>query len=322
MSTETEVKTVKILVTGGAGFIGSHLMNSLLTKEYDLYCVGIDNFNNYYDPQLKKDRCEEFGLEMRNCDLNDFEKLDMLFQDYEPDIVVHLAARAGVRNSMGNEHLYHKDNIEGTQNLINACKLHQVEKVIYASTSSVYSGTKTLPWTEDNVQPHQRNPYAYTKYVNECQFKMSGLHNIGLRFFTVYGPWGRPDMALFDFSTSVVKDKPIKAYNYGLMKRDFTYIDDIVEGIKLVIFNQDIESGEIFNIGNGKQVELMKFIDRIGIELNREPKVNLVPPHPADVLETWSNTSKLQKLGYQPMVDIEEGVAHFMEWYKDYMEVN
>ena len=138
----------------------------------------------------------------------------------------------------------------------------------------------------------------------------------------MYGPWGRPDMALFDFSTSIVKDKPIKAYNYGLMKRDFTYIDDIVEGIKLVIFNQDIESGEIFNIGNGKQVELMKFIDRIGKELNREPKVNLVPPHPADVLETWSNTNKLQKLGYQPMVDIEEGVAHFMEWYKDYMEVN
>ena len=211
MSTETEVKTVKILVTGGAGFIGSHLMNSLLTKEYDLYCVGVDNFNNYYDPQLKKDRCEEFGLEIRDCDLNDFERLDMLFQSYEPDIVVHLAARAGVRNSMGNEHLYHRDNIEGTQNLINVCKLHQVEKVIYASTSSVYSGTTTLPWTEDNVQPHQRNPYAYTKYVNECQFKMSGLHNIGLRFFTVYGPWGRPDMALFDFSTSIVKDKPIKA---------------------------------------------------------------------------------------------------------------
>lgn len=187
MSTETEVKPVKILVTGGAGFIGSHLMNSLLTKEYDLYCVGVDNFNNYYDPQLKKDRCEEFGLEIRDCDLNDFERLDMLFQSYEPDIVVHLAARAGVRNSMGNEHLYHRDNIEGTQNLINVCKLHQVEKVIYASTSSVYSGTTTLPWTEDNVQPHQRNPYAYTKYVNECQFKMSGLHNIGLRFFTVYG---------------------------------------------------------------------------------------------------------------------------------------
>ena len=322
MSTETEVKTVKILVTGGAGFIGSHLMNSLLTKEYDLYCVGVDNFNNYYDPQLKKDRCEEFGLEIRDCDLNDFERLDMLFQSYEPDIVVHLAARAGVRNSMGNEHLYHKDNIEGTQNLINVCKLHQVEKVIYASTSSVYSGTTTLPWTEDNVQPHQRNPYAYTKYVNECQFKMSGLHNIGLRFFTVYGPWGRPDMAPIIFAKAISEGKYIEVNNFGKMKRDFTYIDDIVEGIKLVIFNQDIESGEIFNIGNGKQVELMKFIDRIGKELNREPKVNLVPPHPADVLETWSNTNKLQKLGYQPMVDIEEGVAHFMEWYKDYMEVN
>ena len=322
MSTEIETKPIKILVTGAAGFIGSHLMNSLLTEEYDLYCVGLDNFNNYYDPQLKKDRCEEFGLEVRDCDLNDFEKLDMLFENYKPDIVVHLAARAGVRNSMGNEHLYHRDNIDGTQNLINVCRLHEVEKVVYASTSSVYSGTSTLPWTENVVHPHQRNPYAYTKYVNECQMKMSGLNTIGLRFFTVYGPWGRPDMALYDFTKNVIEDNTIKLYNHGFMKRDFTYITDIINGTKLVIFNQDIESGEIFNIGNGKQVDLMHFINRIGHELGREVKYDLVPPHPADVLETWSNTNKLQKLGYKPTVDIDEGVQYFVEWYKHYHEVN
>lgn len=322
MSTETEVNYVKILVTGGAGFIGSHLMNSLLTEEYDLYCVGLDNFNNYYDPQIKEDRCDAFGLEIRNCDLNDFEKLDYLFQDYEPDIVVHLAARAGVRQSVGNEHLYHRDNIDGTQNLINVCKLHNVTKVIYASTSSVYSGTKTLPWTEEIVQPHQKNPYAYTKYVNECQFKMSGLHNIGLRFFTVYGPWGRPDMALYDMTKNIVAGNPVRAFNWGLMKRDFTYISDIISGIKLCIFNQDIPSNEIFNIGRGRQVDLMHFINRIGIELNRKPDIIKTPPHPADVIETWSNTSKIEKIGYQPVVDIEEGVAEFVSWYKDYHEVN
>jgi len=235
---------------------------------------------------------------------------------------VHLAARAGVRQSVGNEHLYHRDNIDGTQNLINVCKLHNVTKVIYASTSSVYSGTKTLPWTEEIVQPHQKNPYAYTKYVNECQFKMSGLHNIGLRFFTVYGPWGRPDMALYDMTKNIVAGNPVRAFNWGLMKRDFTYISDIISGIKLCIFNQDIPSNEIFNIGRGRQVDLMHFINRIGIELNRKPDIIKTPPHPADVIETWSNTSKIEKIGYQPVVDIEEGVAEFVSWYKDYHEVN
>ena len=240
-----------------------------------------------------------------------------------PDVVIHLAARAGVRDSVGNEQLYHQDNIIGTQNLIQVCKMYKVKKVLYASTSSVYGGTP-IPktgWVEDEVTGHQLNPYAYTKYCNECQFKISGLNNIGLRFFTVYGPWGRPDMALYQFADSIVAGDSIEAYNYGNMKRDFTYVGDIIEGIKLTLF-ADLPSGEIFNIGRGKQVELMHFIDCISKELGRDVDVVLAPRHPADTLETWSNTAKLRELGYKPRVNIEVGVESFIRWYKDYYGVN
>ena len=183
-----------------------------------------------------------------------------------------------------------------------------------------------MPFSEKHNVDHPVSLYAATKKSNElmahCYSHLYGIPTTGLRFFTVYGPWGRPDMAPMIFAKAILKNEPINLFNNGVMIRDFTYIDDIVEGIKIVIFNQDIPSGEIYNIGNGKQVGLMEFIDRIGKELNREPVVNFVPPHPADVLETWSNTNKLQKLGYEPMVDIKEGVANFMEWYKDYMGVN
>lgn len=312
---------MRILITGAAGFIGSHLADNLLEDGFDV--VGLDNFNDYYDPALKRDRVAYFGHQVYKADLKEFDEVDRAFNKLMPDVVIHLAARAGVRDSVGNEQLYHQDNIIATQNLIQVCKMYKVKKVLYASTSSVYGGTPIPPtgWTEDEVTGHQLNPYAYTKYCNECQFKISGLNNVGLRFFTVYGPWGRPDMALYQFADSIVAGESIEAYNYGEMKRDFTYVGDIIEGIKLALF-ADLPSGEIFNIGRGKQVELMHFIDCISKELGRDVDVVLAPRHPADTLETWSDTAKLRELGYKPKVNIEVGVAAFIKWYKDYYGVN
>jgi len=312
---------MRILITGAAGFIGTHLMASLIDDGFDV--VGIDNFNDFYDPNLKKVRVISHGHHVFPCDLKNFDELDRAFAVIKPDMVMHLAARANVRDSFGREVMYHQDNIDATQNLIQVCKMYDVNKVIYASTSSVYGGTPIPPtgWTEDEVTGHQLNAYAYTKYINECQFRISGLYNVGLRFFTVYGPWGRPDMALFQFTDAIVKGEPIEAYNYGKMKRDFTYIGDIVQGIKLAMFS-DTENNEIYNIGRGKQVELMHFIDCISNELGREADVVLAPRHPADTLETWSDTTKLRGLGYQPIVNIEEGVAAFVRWYKEYYGVN
>lgn len=312
---------MRILITGAAGFIGSHLADNLLDDGFDV--VGLDNYNDYYDPALKRDRVAYFGHQVYKADLKEFDEVDRAFNKLMPDVVIHLAARAGVRDSVGNEQLYHQDNIIATQNLIQVCKMYNVKKVLYASTSSVYGGTPIPPtgWTEDEVTGHQLNPYAYTKYCNECQFKISGLNNVGLRFFTVYGPWGRPDMALYQFADSIVAGESIEAYNYGEMKRDFTYVGDIIEGIKLALF-ADLPSGEIFNIGRGKQVELMHFIDCISKELGRDVDVVLAPRHPADTLETWSDTAKLRELGYKPKVNIEVGVAAFIKWYKDYYGVN
>ena len=312
---------MRILITGAAGFIGSHLADNLLDDGFDV--VGLDNYNDYYDPALKRDRVAYFGHQVYKADLKEFDEIDRAFNKLMPDVVIHLAARAGVRDSVGNEQLYHQDNIIATQNLIQVCKMYKIKKVLYASTSSVYGGTPIPPtgWTEDEVTGHQLNPYAYTKYCNECQFKISGLNNVGLRFFTVYGPWGRPDMALYQFADSIVAGESIEAYNYGEMKRDFTYVGDIIEGIKLALF-ADLPSGEIFNIGRGKQVELMHFIDCISKELGRDVDVVLAPRHPADTLETWSDTAKLRELGYKPKVNIEVGVAAFIRWYKDYYGVN
>jgi UDP-glucuronate 4-epimerase len=312
---------MRILITGAAGFIGSHLADNLLEDGFDV--VGLDNFNDYYDPALKRYRVAYFGHQVYKADLKEFDEIDRAFNKLMPDVVIHLAARAGVRDSVGNEQLYHQDNIIATQNLIQVCKMYNVKKVLYASTSSVYGGTPIPPtgWTEDEVTGHQLNPYAYTKYCNECQFKISGLNNVGLRFFTVYGPWGRPDMALYQFADSIVAGESIEAYNYGEMKRDFTYVGDIIEGIKLALF-ADLPSGEIFNIGRGKQVELMHFIDCISKELGRDVDVVLAPRHPADTLETWSDTAKLRELGYKPKVNIEVGVAAFIRWYKEYYGVN
>ena len=219
---------------------------------------------------------------------------------------------------------YIQNNVVGTHNLIEACTRAGVDKVVYASTSCVMAGNE-LPWNEDEKLGYQLNPYGYTKATNESQFMASVLGTaIGLRFFTVYGPWGRPDMALFDFTNNIVKGNPIDLFNHGDMIRDFTYVDDIVKGIQIVIdkaLSEDSEK-EIYNIGNGRQVPLMEFVENIEKQLGREAEKNFVPKHPADTQATWSDTTKLQKLGYKAETPIEEGVEKFIRWYKDYYGVN
>ena len=307
----------RVLVTGAAGFIGSQLSKRLMDR--GLTVKGLDNFNKHlYTPELKVDRMKHFGLDIWGCDLKDEIKLEALLRDFRPDTIIHLAAMAGVRDSMGKEKSYHQNNIDATQNLIDICKKHLPDtRIVYASTSCVYAGSP-VPWVEGKETGKQLNAYGYTKWANECQMQSSGLDTVGLRFFTVYGPWGRPDMALFDFTKNILDGKEITVYNYGDMKRDFTFVDDILDGIEVVLDNTDIESGEIFNIGRGEQVALMDFINEIEKNTGKEAIKNLAPKHPADTLETWSDTTKLQALGYEPKVSIAEGVERFYEWYKTY----
>jgi len=316
----------KIAITGMAGFIGFHLAQELNDYGHDV--IGFDNFNDYYDPDLKTDRtrvlAERTGIVVENGDLKDSDWMNDWCYFKRPDVVMHLAAYAGVRHSMVEPEKYIQNNVVGTHNLIEACTRAGVDKVVYASTSCVMAGNE-LPWNEDEKLGYQLNPYGYTKATNESQFMASVLGTaIGLRFFTVYGPWGRPDMALFDFTNNIVKGNPIDLFNHGDMIRDFTYVDDIVKGIQIVIdkaLSEDSEK-EIYNIGNGRQVPLMEFVDNIEKQLGREAEKNFVPKHPADTQATWSDTTKLQKLGYKAETPIEEGVEKFIRWYKDYYGVN
>tara|TARA_B100000085_G_scaffold79693_1_gene71797 strand:- start:2020 stop:2976 length:957 start_codon:yes stop_codon:yes gene_type:complete len=316
----------KIAITGMAGFIGFHLAQELNDYGHDV--IGFDNFNDYYDPDLKTDRtrvlAERTGIVVENGDLKDSDWMNDWCYFKRPDLVMHLAAYAGVRHSMVEPEKYIQNNVVGTHNLIEACTRAGVDKVVYASTSCVMAGNE-LPWNEDEKLGYQLNPYGYTKATNESQFMASVLGTaIGLRFFTVYGPWGRPDMALFDFTNNIVKGNPIDLFNHGDMIRDFTYVDDIVKGIQIVIdkaLSEDSEK-EIYNIGNGRQVPLMEFVDNIEKQLGREAEKNFVPKHPADTQATWSDTTKLQKLGYKAETPIEEGVEKFIRWYKDYYGVN
>ena len=317
---------MKIMVTGGAGFIAFHLIKSLVAAGHEVY--GVDSFNDYYDVNLKYDRADklkdECGVYVHYANLCDMPALSSLFDD-TPDAVIHLGAYAGVRHSLTHPDKYIQNNIVGTQNLINCCELFGVENVIYASTSCVMSGNE-LPWKEDAPTFHQLNPYGYSKRTNECQFITSKIRNtIGLRFFTVYGPWGRPDMALFTFADAIANNKPIDVFNFGDMKRDFTYVTDIVQGINIVldrIFSVDTHINEIYNIGFGQQVNLMDFIEEIELNLGVRVKKNFLPKHPADTKETWSDTTKLQALGYKPTTSIKEGVREFCNWYRWYKKEN
>ena len=314
---------MKICITGGAGFIGFHLAQKLFKEGHEVY--GFDNFNHYYEPSLKRARqrkLAELSIPIAELDLTSHLLYDYMYH-HKFDIVMHLAAYAGVRHSLVEPEKYLTNNIMGTHNLIEACKRARIKKVVYASTSCVMAGNE-LPWKEDEKLGYQLNPYGYTKATNESQFMASDLKSaIGLRFFTVYGPWGRPDMALFDFTNKIIKDEPITLFNHGDMIRDFTYVDDIVQGIEIVL-NRAMEKDvkEIYNIGYGEQVPLMEFVDHIEKQLGRTAQKNMVPKHPADTHATWSDTSKLQALGYNPTTPIGKGVENFVSWYKDYYGVN
>jgi len=319
------MKLSKIAITGISGFIGFHLANKLKTNGYDV--VGFDNHNDYYEKSLKIERkkiLNNKGIYIYQYDLKNSKQMQTFMNDTRPDVVIHLAAYAGVRHSIEAPNEYIHNNIVGTQNLIEAMEKSGVENVLYASTSCVMAGNE-LPWKEDEKCGYQLNPYGYSKFTNESQFMSSKFKNaIGLRFFTVYGPWGRPDMALFSFTKNIIDGNPITLFNYGDMKRDFTYIDDIVAGIEILVNRIESSDGEkeIYNIGNGQQVQLLDFVKEIEKNLSRKSIHDLQPKHPADTQETWSDTTKLRALGYNPKTSIKEGVANFVEWYKDYYAKN
>ena len=308
---------MKVLITGIAGFIGFH--TALRLHELGHEVSGFDNTNGYYDPALKYDRVEilrERGIRFRTGDLENAPEMDDIVGYYKPDMVIHLAAMAGVRYSMDHADEYIKVNALGTLNLINAMEKHGTENAIYASTSCVMHGNP-LPWGEPDYLYPQINPYGYTKAITESQFHISKIPNaVGLRFFTVYGPWGRPDMALFDFTKNILEGNPITLFNYGDMKRDFTYIDDIVQGIECVVNN--MTPRDMYSIGRGELVELQRFVDAIQKSLGVDAVIEYGPKHPADAQVTLSDTTKLQKLGYNPQTSIEEGVDNFVKWYMEH----
>ena len=317
---------MKILITGIAGMIGFHSAKYFRTQGHEV--VGVDNFNNYYDPKLKEDRSsileKEHGVIILRHDIQNFTHLidNPILKDV--DVVLHLAAYANPRHSFEEPQHYIDTNITGTQRIIETLEQRNIP-CVYASSSCVMHG-QPLPWNEHDRPAHQNNPYGWSKRSNECQFMHSKLpRSAGLRFFTVYGPYGRPDMALFKFTDHIVNDKEIDLYNFGDMKRDFTYVDDIVQGIGIVVdkvHNDEERYHEIYNIGYGAQVELMDFVDEIEKNLDRKAKRNLVPRHPADTPETWSDTTKLQALGYKPTTPVVDGIREFVSWYKTYYGVN
>jgi len=343
---------LKILVTGSAGFIGFHLTNQLLGEGNKV--VGIDNINDYYDVNLKYGRLKEAGIKKNEIEygksvisskftnyqfvqlnLEDQENIYKLFDIEKFDVVVNLAAQAGVRYSLTNPHAYISSNILGFTNILEACRHNNVKHLVYASSSSVYGLNKSMPFSTDDNVDHPISLYAASKKSNELMaHTYSYLFKIpttGLRFFTVYGPWGRPDMALFLFTKAIVENKPIDVYNHGKMERDFTYIDDIVNGIINVIKNppkgkdkiekpsESIAPYKIYNIGKSAPVKLLDFIEAIEDALGKKAQRNMLPLQAGDVEKTWADvTGLINDLDYKPSKDICYGVDEFMKWYKKY----
>lgn len=333
-----------ILVTGAAGFIGFNLSNRLLKEGYKV--IGIDNLNDYYDVNLKKSRLnilkKKDNFEIVIGNIEDKEIVDKTFEENDINIVVNLAAQAGVRYSLENPYSYIESNIMGFINILEACRHNAIEHLVYASSSSVYGSNESMPFSTSDSVDHPVSLYAATKKSNELMaHTYSHLFNLpttGLRFFTVYGPWGRPDMALFLFTDAIVNDKPIKVFNHGNMERDFTYIDDIVEGVFRVINNvpkynadydkqnQDPGSSyapyKVYNIGNNQPVQLMEFIETLEIKLGKEAEKEYLPLQPGDVPRTYANVDDLiRDVGFKPEISIDEGIGKFVEWYKDYYGV-
>ncbi|REL24746.1 NAD-dependent epimerase [Rhodohalobacter sp. SW132] len=340
----------KVLVTGAAGFIGYHLCRRLISEGYDVY--GLDNLNDYYSTDLKWGRLEQLGTgseffeeinngklvkseNHENCsfvkaDLSSRESVEDLFRAQSFDVVINLAAQAGVRYSLENPHAYTSSNVEGFLNILEGCRHTSVKHLIYASSSSVYGANAEIPFHTADRADSPVSLYAATKKANEMMaYTYSHLYGIattGLRFFTVYGPWGRPDMAYFKFANLMRNGKQIDVYNNGNMSRDFTYIDDIVESIKRLIprppknsDNGDEAPANLFNIGNGSPVNLLEFIEILEKELGMKAEKNMMPMQPGDVEKTWADVDDLfEYIDYRPEVGIEEGIQSFVKWYKEY----
>jgi UDP-glucuronate 4-epimerase len=315
-----------ILVTGSAGFIGFHLSKFLLEKDFQV--IGFDNFNNYYGVQIKEDRnkiLEEFkNFKLYRADLVDRGAVQKVFAENKIDQVCHLAAQAGVRYSLEHPEVYIQSNLVGFFNLIDEAQKQKVENFVYASSSSVYGKNKKIPFSVKDPVDNPISLYAATKKSDELiahvYSHLYDLPTTGLRFFTVYGPYGRPDMALFKFTKAILEDKPIEVYNFGKMQRDFTYIDDIVQGVYASL-TKPFEY-EIFNLGNHQPVELEHFISCVEKELGKKAEKNYLPLQPGDVPATYADIIETQeKLGWQPTTNIEEGIKKFIEWYRQYFKV-
>ncbi len=332
---------MRVLITGSAGFIGSALALRLLERGDEV--IGIDNLNDYYDIRLKQARLARTlafpGYSDLRVDIADRTAVDEAFKRYRPQRVVNLAAQAGVRHSIENPHAYVETNLVGFANILEACRHHEVEHLVYASSSSVYGANTRMPFSvHDNVD-HPVSLYAASKKANELMAHtyshLYGLPTTGLRFFTVYGPWGRPDMALFLFTRKILASEPIDVFNYGKHRRDFTYIDDIVEGVIRTLDhtaqpNQEWSGDSpdpassrapyrLYNIGNNQPIELMHYIEVLENCLGRKAQMNLLPLQPGDVPDTYADVSDLVKdVDYKPSTSVEDGIARFVEWYKKY----
>ena len=350
---------MKVLITGTAGFIGFHLANLLIEKGYSI--TGLDCINDYYDVQLKYDRLARAGImrddisyakpvqsrqhanyEFLELRLEDKQALTELFAMRKFDVVVNLAAQAGVRYSLTNPDVYINSNISGFLNILEACRFHPVQNLIYASSSSVYGLNRKMPFSVSSNVDHPVSLYAASKKSNELMAHtyshLFGIPTIGLRFFTVYGPWGRPDMALFIFTKAILEGKPIQVFNHGHMERDFTYIDDIVQGIARMVDKPHPAGGEwdpvhpdpsyssapyrLYNIGNNTPVKLMDFIHAIEDQVGEKAIMDMQPIQPGDVEKTWADVDALiSDYHYKPQTSIETGIARFIKWYRDYYKV-
>jgi UDP-glucuronate 4-epimerase len=314
---------VKILVTGAAGFIGCHLCKSLLDDGCEV--LGIDNINDYYDPKLKLARLDQLApynnFTFNKIDISDRESLTKAFTDFKPNKVANLAAQAGVRYSIENPYAYMDANLVSFLNIIELCRHNDVEGLIYASSSSVYGGNTKIPFSVEDRVDKPIALYGATKRANELiaysYSHLYGLHSTGLRYFTVYGPWGRPDMAIFIFAKKILSGKLIPVFNNGNMKRDFTYIDDIISGTRSAI-NKNYKC-EVFNLGNHESVQLMDMIALIEKELGKKAIINFQPMQPGDVKETYADIDhSIKKLNFSPQTSIEVGISKFIHWYKSY----
>jgi UDP-glucuronate 4-epimerase len=336
-----EIIMTKYLVTGAAGFIGFHLCKQLLERGEEV--VGIDNVNDYYSVQLKRDRLAQLtgvtGFSFRELDVSSPERLDALFAEQRFETVLHMAAQAGVRYSLENPGAYIQSNLVGFGNILESCRHHAVKHLVYASSSSVYGANTKMPFAVHHNVDHPVSLYAASKKANELMAHtyshLYGLPTTGLRFFTVYGPWGRPDMAIYLFTKAILAGQPIDVYNHGKMRRDFTYVDDVVEGVirtaeHVAAPNPDWTSDapdpgtspapyRVYNIGNHQPVELLYLIEVIEKCLGREARKNMLPIQPGDVPATYADVDNLMRdVGFQPNTPIEEGVRRFVDWYREY----